>query len=148
MLKKLINGDTVFGFSTLLVGLCSYISAMGFSGMTSDGDVHEGFFPKIIAAAVITMSLLLINKGIRDKKAYFNMTAEQQENFRIFLKMATLFIAYILAWPFVPFVIQTTILMIGFGLVLKLSKKFSIIFALTLSIGLYALFVYGFNILL
>lgn len=148
MFKKIANGDTVFGAITLCIGLGFYLSALRFSGMTSDGDVHEGFFPKIIATVVIAMSLALIYKGVKDKKSYFTMDAEQKENFVTFIKMASMFVAYILAWPFVHFVIQTMLLMIGLGLVLKQSKKFSIIFAMLSSVGLYALFVYGFNILL
>lgn len=148
MLRKILNGDTVFGTVTLLIGLMFYVSAMQFSGVTADGDVHEGFFPTFIAVIVIIMSLVLIYKGIRYPKSYFVMDDTQKENFKTFLQMALLFITYILAWPFVPFVIQTTILMTGLGLILKQSKKFSISFALICSFGLYALFVYGFNILL
>lgn len=148
MKKYIYSLDIVFGISTLFVSIWFYIMSLGFDEVTADGSVNEGFFPKILAVSLAILSVLLILKGIKKPEKYFDFKSKTKKEKKTFFSIVIAFFIYILAWPYVNFMIQTMLLILYVGYTLEMNKKFLIPFSIVMSVGLYYLFTIGFSILL
>jgi hypothetical protein len=76
------------------------------------------------------------------------MDDEQKKNLKLVLKIAGMFIVYVIAWPFVHFIIITILFLAGMCLVLRMSIRFTAIFSTVFAAGIYFLFTKVFSILL
>jgi hypothetical protein len=148
MKNRIINGDAIFAFCMLVMSATFFVMGAAFDRPTADGQLHEGFFPQLIAAFVGIMSILIIINAIRKKPAYFAMDDKQKEGVKTLLKITGLFIAYVIAWQFVHFIISTLLLLGIMCRVFKLRWKFTAIFSTVFSVGIYFLFTKLFSILL
>lgn len=148
MKKSIFNSDVIFPFFILIVSVCFFAMGAVFNKPTADGHIHEGFFPQVLAGLVGILSVSIIINGIRKNPIYFKMDGEQKKNLKLVLKMAGLFIAYVIAWPFVHFIIITLLLLLGMCRLLRMSMRFTVIFSAVFAVGIYFLFTEVFSILL
>ncbi|MCY1152813.1 MAG: tripartite tricarboxylate transporter TctB family protein [Sphaerochaetaceae bacterium] len=144
-------GDVIFGVITFLIGGIFLILSQGFSGGTSDGVPGAGFFPTILSILILISSLLLIIKGIKEKKHYFNIekgVKSLPENTKKLLITIIALLLFLILWKYVNFIIGIA----SFILILNhvYGQKFStnIIYTLSTVICIYLLFGKVFHVML
>lgn len=144
------KGDTIPGLLICGVGIWFLVPGIGYgiSSSTSDNVPGAGFFPVIIAAAVILFGLALFVKGLRDKgkASYFAMDEEQKANIRpLFLTAAAILLFFVL-WKFVHFVAAALVFCLFMNWVLRRGWKFSLIYSAIFIALIYCIFTIGLKV--
>ena len=147
-MKRLLNPDVLFALLMLAVSVMFFAMGTDFNRPTADGSLHEGFFPQIIAVAVGIISFMIAVRAVIKQPKYFSMTAEQRKNLKMLLLSIVLFAVYITAWSVVHFIILTMIMLAIMCRIFKMSWKFTGIFSVLFSTGIYFLFTELFSVLL
>ncbi|MEY8338059.1 tripartite tricarboxylate transporter TctB family protein [Lachnospiraceae bacterium 62-35] len=143
-MKKTLNGDTLFGIVVMLI--CAGFFGFSFQYRGMSGEAGPGMFPRIVAVATGLLALVLTINGMRsstEKKA-----AGKREDRKIFAYTIILTALYLILWPYVHFIICTELFLLAMCGVLKLSKKFAVIYCTIFSVGIYYIFANVFHILL
>jgi hypothetical protein len=144
------KGDTIPGLLLSGVGLCFLIPALGLglSSTTSDNVPGAGFFPVVIASAVILFGILLFLKGLKanGKMVYFEMDEEQKANIRPFFVTILSIAAFFLIWKFVRFEIAAFAFCLFTNWVFKRTWKYNIAFSVILVTIIYCIFSLGLKI--
>ena len=144
-MKRILNGDTMFGAVILII--CIGFFTMGFQYTGMAGDAGPGLFPQIIAVitGIFALSLTIsgIRKGINGEEV--KTEAFDRKNFYYTLLFMTMYLA---SWKYIHFIICTEIFLLAMCWNLKFSAKFSIIYSTIFSVGIYYIFANIFRILL
>lgn len=151
MIKK---GDTIPGIFSLVLGLATLIynlmnPKMAIFGGTDGAGVGPGFFPFICAVALIICGVLMIIRGIKQNGTvdYFQMTEEKKKNLMTVGLLAVFILIYLVAWKISKmFFVILPIYTFAVNKLFKRSTKFSLIFAVGMTIFVYGLFGMGFHI--
>ncbi len=109
-------------------------------------DMGSGFFPKVVALAIIAVALLLLVMSLKDKE---RGTKEFKGDILGGVFSIVLILAYVCAFQSVGFIISTVLYLYLQILVLTPSEKLNLPFlcgfSFAVPLGVYALFVYGLN---
>ncbi|WP_315115839.1 tripartite tricarboxylate transporter TctB family protein [uncultured Clostridium sp.] len=144
----MLNGDVVFGIITSLIGVWWIYMSKGFPGGTTDGVPGPGYFPTIIGVCLIVMSIILISKGLKNKKVYFNVKEWPKENKKIFLATIAVVMLFMALWINLSYIIACFILLFSLGYLYKVKLTKNIILSVCLTIGTYFIFNNVFNVML
>ncbi len=143
-MKRILNGDTLFGIAIMIICAGFYGFSYQYRGMA--GEAGPGLFPRITATATGIFALILTINGILKSGSKEDTSKVEDKN--IFFKTLILTAVYLLAWPHVHFIICTEIFLLLMCWILKLSKKFAIIYCTVFSVSIYYIFANIFHILL
>lgn len=146
-MKKYWNSDILFGIAIIAVCILFFIMGGELKGMK--GQAGPGLFAKIIAVVTGCFALMLVINGVRDvakgKTQELPGTASDRKLFYCSLLLVG---AYLIAWKHVHFIICTEVFLVAMCWLLKLSKKFAVIYSTIFSVGIYFIFANVFRILL
>ena len=146
-MRKLLNGDVIFGGVVLAVCIWFFIMGQQLADFSFSGGIDAGFFPRMLAIVVGLMAVLLIIQGIRYPESYFSKGTEKA-NVRMFAWTLLLFALYVGLWKLIHFIPLTIVFLLAESYVLKLSWKFAVIYSAIMSCGLFYLFAHVFKIIL
>ncbi len=144
----MLNGDTVFGIISSLIGISWVLMSRGFPTGTADGVPGPGYFPTILGIALIIMSVVLIMKGIRDKRAYFNVREWPKKNVKIFLFTILSVVVFILLWINISYILASIVMLFSLGYFYKVNPVKNIIITICFSFGTYLIFNNVFHVML
>ncbi|QAT49135.1 tripartite tricarboxylate transporter TctB family protein [Caproiciproducens sp. NJN-50] len=146
-LKKVFSADILFG--TFILGICVWFFIMGTQLETAAvaGRMDAGFFPRMLAVIIGCMAAALIVISAVHPKNYFAVNSDR-ENLKKFWGTVLMFGVYVMLWKYVHFIIITEIFLLGMCWLLKIGKKFAVIYSTILSVGLFYLFASVFKIIL
>lgn len=146
-IKKYLNGDVIFGLGVLAVCVWFFINGQKLASVSLGSSIDAGFFPRVLAIIVGLLAVLLIVQGILHPKKYF-VEGVEKNNALLMIKTVIIFGLYVALWPYVHFIILTFVFLMAMNFILKRSLKFSIIYSLIMSVGLFYLFANVFKIIL
>ncbi len=144
----MLNGDIIFGIITSLIGISWIFMSRGFPAGTADGVPGPGYFPIILGVALIIMSVVLIIKGIKTKKIYFNVKEWPKENIKIFLFTILSVVIFMVLWIKVSYILASIVMLFSLGCFYKIKPMKNIIIAICFSFGTYWLFNNVFHVML
>ncbi|XOQ42899.1 MAG: Tripartite tricarboxylate transporter TctB family protein [Clostridium sp.] len=143
------KGDTIPGLLFCAVGVMFLIPGMGL-GLTStvSGVPGAGFFPVIVAVAVILFGAALFVKGLKDngKLVYFKMDEEQKANVKPLILTVSSIVVFFVLWKFVHFVVAALVFCLFMNWVYKRNWKFNIIFSIVFVTLIYCIFNIGLKV--
>lgn len=146
-MKKYLNSDTLFGI--VVIAICILFFFMGGELRGMKGQAGPGLFARIIAVVTGCFALMLVVNGVRDAKNGNIPAVPGTKADRKLFYCTLIFVGlYLIAWKYVHFVICTEIFMLAMCWILKMSKKFAIIYSTVFSVGIYYIFANVFRILL
>ena len=101
--KSIFNPELIFTFLLMILGLIVMIVSIGY-GFGSFRRPGPGLYPFFVALMIITSSTLLLAVGLKSKgfEPLFN-----RRTFKIFVMMFVTFIFWIIAMPFLGYVLVT-----------------------------------------
>lgn len=144
----MLNGDIIFGIITSLIGISWIFMSREFPAGTADGVPGPGYFPIILGVALIIMSVVLIIKGIKTKKIYFNVKEWPKENIKIFLFTILSVVIFMVLWIKVSYILASIVMLFSLGCFYKIKPMKNIIIAICFSFGTYWLFNNVFHVML
>ncbi len=146
-MKKYFNSDTLFGIAVIAICILFFLMGGELKGMK--GQAGPGLFARIVAVVTGAFALMLVFNGIRDAmNGKVSDAAGTAADRKLFYYTLILVGLYLIAWKYVHFIICTEIFMLAMCWVLKMSKKFAIIYSTIFSVGIYYIFANVFRILL
>lgn len=144
----MLNGDLIFGIITSLIGLAWIFMSRKFPVGTADGVPGAGYFPIRVGIALIIVSIVLIIKGLKKKKKYFNVKEWPKENIKVFLLTILSVVVFMVLWVKMSYILASFILLIFLGYFYKVKLIKNIIISVIFSIGTYLLFNNVFHVML
>lgn len=144
----MINGDVVFGIISLLISIWWTAMASKFPGGTTDGVPGPGYFPIIISICLMIMSIILIFKGLKNKKVYFNVKEWPKENKKVFLLTIIAVLIFVALWINVSYILACFLLLFCLGYIYGLKLNKNIIISIAFTAGTYLIFNNVFHVML
>lgn len=140
--------DTIAGILFILLGAAFIVMAWSFPSGSQDGVPGPGYFPIILGVVLILLSLLMIGVGIV-KKTSFNFFDDLfKVNMATFVMTNVAIVSYLILWNWVPFLVNTILLLIALGMIFRRKILGNIVFAVTTSTVIYLLFNNVFHVML
>lgn len=135
-----MSADVIFGIITAIVGVIWIALASQFQAGTKDGVPGAGYFPILVAAALILLSIVIIIQGIKNKKEYFNLKEWGKENIKMFLMTIGIIAVFFVLWVFTHYIVACLFMTFCLGLTYKLGWKKSAVISVIFSLGTYFVF--------
>ena len=132
------NADLLIGLISVLLGTAFYFLTTGLPPGYMKGIPGPAFFPRLITTGLIIIGILLIIKGIKDKKRYFTNSDKYKYLFYIIIATAV----YVSLWIFElgTFIVNS---FIYFSIIIYLLGEKRIKYTLAISAG-FSIFTYYF----
>lgn len=144
------KGDTIPGLLVCGVGIWFLVPGigLGMSSPTLSGVPGAGFFPVIIASAVILFGLALFVKGLKNngKLVYFKMDDEQRANLKPLLLTVAAILIFIVLWKLIHFVVAAFAFCLFLNWVFHRNWKYNLTFSVLFVTLIYCIFNLGLKV--
>ncbi len=134
------KADTITGIIFILIGLVFLSMAWPFPAGTDDGVPGPGYFPILLGALLILLSLIMIVTGIVKKTSYHFFDDLFKANAGTLLLTIATITAYLALWNSIPFILNTSAFLFILGPIFRRTFVTNLVFSITTTAILYALF--------
>lgn len=145
-MKKVINQDFICSLIFMTIGILFYKGSLTLG--EEMGNSGAEYFPKMIATGIIFLSAIYLIKALKDGKKINYFKCENSVNRSAFFKVIGVFTVFTIAWPYVPFIVLSSIYLIVLGVIFKANLIKSIIFSISTSVIIYLVFSRVFHVML
>lgn len=145
-MKKIMNQDIVCSIIFLMVGAFFYKGSIAIG--KDSWSAGAEYFPKMISSGIMILSLIYLVKSFRKKEVINYFKCENRENKLAFFKVIGIVIIFLILWPYVPFMLLSSVYLIILGFVFKAKFKNSLIFSISASVIIYMVFSKIFHVML
>ena len=150
LLEIIVKGkeDTIAGIGFICLALFFLINAWALPKGSDDGVPGPGYFPLILSALLIVLSLVMILTGIV-KKTSFNFVDDLfRANAVPFLLTILAIVVYLALWSLIPFVINTGGFLFVLGLIYRRTLLANVLFSSVTTGAIYGVFSNLFHVML
>lgn len=140
--------DTIAGLCFIALALFFIVMSWSLPKGSDDGVPGPGYFPLILSALLVFLSLVMIVTGVVRKTSFNFFDALFKANAPSLLLTILAITAYLILWSLIPFVINTAVFLFCLGLIYRRTLLANVLFA-SISTGLiYVLFNNLFHVML
>lgn len=145
-MKKIISQDLICSLIFIGIGAFFYRGSL-ILGVENRNSGAE-YFPKIISIAILLLSLIYLIKALKNSgiKDYFKN--DNKINKSAFFKVIGVVIIFISLWPYVPFIILSSVYLLTLGYIFKAELVKSLLFSISTSVIIYMIFSKIFHVML
>lgn len=145
-MKKILNQDLICSLIFIALGMFFLIESISLEH--KNNGLGAEYFPKIISIGIILLSIIYLIKSLKNREIVNYFKNNNYLNKVVFFKTIGTIIIFLVLWPYIPFILLSSLYLITLSFIFKANFMKSLLFSVAISATIYFVFSKIFHVML